>query len=499
MAGPVIRIKPAFFSRRSSGDVLAIEIDDNFLRVAHFQAKGLKKEIAHAIIYPIQNVMEDGVLLLLRQALEKFKLENPRVLLMVPLPLVITRNIEIPSQDPEEIKEIVNLQASRHTPYARAEIIVDMLNLGIVRERYSKVLLVIVPKETINKQIQMLERAGLKLEKVVFPPEAFSIHIGRAVEKDVKDDTVAIIHVDDAFTGFTIMKEGKSLFMRGIHIGATQLAEDREAYLDRFQDELGKSLESYSTDEIGVPPKLGILTGVLNRVPDIEEIVSDALSIPLKKQPYGDLFPLSDEAKASVQASDKASFLNVLSTVFLAEKLKVDLTSEEKRLKIALEKRGREMFKMGIVTMIIFSLFFANIMTKISFKKAYLKQITTHYLPVRDSARQLEQMLAKTELVKSYLVSRGTSLETLTELYDATPLDAKLTEIKYDESSGKFSVKGTSAVMSSVFTYVSELDKSSIFKNVKTKGVNARNDGGRDVADFEINAMIETKTRPASK
>jgi hypothetical protein len=46
--------------------------------------------------------------------------------------------------------------------------------------------------------------------------------------------------------------------------------------------------------------------------------------------------------------------------------------------------------------------------------------------------------------------------------------------------------------MSSVFSFVSELDKSSVFKNVKTKYVNSRNENGRDVADFEINCLIET-------
>ncbi len=495
MAGPVIKFKSPFTSKRGGGDLVAIELDDNYLKVAHLQTKGLKKEITHLVVHAIQNVLEDGVMMLLKQAIDKFGIEKPRVLLMAPLPLVITRNIEIPSQDPEEIKEIVNLQASRHTPYARAEIIVDMLNLGVVRERYSKVLLVIVPKETVNKQIQMLDRAGFGLEKVAFPPEALSMSFGRSLDKELKDDTVAIVHLDESFTGFTIMKEGKSLYMRGIHIGSTQLAEDREAYLDRFQDELGKSLESYTSDEIGVPPKLCLLTGVLGRVPDIEEIVKDALSIPIRKHSYAEMFTLSDEVKATVQSSNKNSFLNLFSTLSLADKLKADLTSEEKRLKIALEKRAKEMFKMGMVIMIIFSLLFANVMTKISFKRIYLKQMTTHYLPVRDSARQLEQMLAKTELVKSYLMSRGASLEALTELYDATPMDVRLSEIKYDESSGKFSIKGTSSVMSSVFAYVSELDKSSIFKNVKTKGVNARNEGGRDVADFEINALIEPKIR----
>jgi hypothetical protein len=140
---------------------------------------------------------------------------------------------------------------------------------------------------------------------------------------------------------------------------------------------------------------------------------------------------------------------------------------------------------------VLLSLVFVDVTSKISFKRAYLKQITTQYMPVRDGAKQLEQMLAKTEVVKSYLVSRGNSLKALTELYDVTPLDIRLAEIRYDEATQKFSVKGTSSVMSSVFSFVSELEKSGVFKNVKTRYVTSRQESGRDVADFEINCLME--------
>ena len=189
--------------------------------------------------------------------------------------------------------------------------------------------------------------------------------------------------------------------------------------------------------------------------------------------------------------SKNISFLNLLAPTAVVDRLKVDLTSDEKKLKIQLEKRLKEMLKVGILTMLILSLAFAHVTSRITFKKTYLKQITKHYLPVRESAQKLEQMLIKTESIKSYLVSRGGSLKALTALYDGTPLDTRITEIKYDESTQKFSVKGTATVMSSVFAFVSSLDKSPIFRNVKTKYVTARNEAGRDVADFEINCLME--------
>jgi len=478
--------------KNKSRDIVGVELDENFLKMVHLQHRGIRREFSNVMAHSVRGLSDDSVLLLIRQTLEQWKLSAPRAFLTVPLPLVITRNIEIPSQDPEEIKEIVNLQASRHTPYARAEIIVDMMNLGVVRERYSKILLVIVPKETVNRQIQLLDRAGIKLERVIFPPEAMAIAANKMMGRDADEGAYGVLHMDYAFTSFIVVEGSKILFVRGIHIGANHLVEERSNYIDRFQDELEKSMETYTTDEVGSPPKMVLLTGVLQEVSDFDDLLADTLRVKIRRAPYLDYFHMNDAAKSAVVSAKMVSCLNLLAPIAMFDKLKVDLTSEEKRLKIQIERRARDMMKTGILTMVLLSLIFVNVTSKISFQKAYLKQMTTQYLPVRESAKQLEQTLAKTELVKAYLVSRGNSLKALTELYDATPLDIRLTEIKYDEDSQKFGLKGTSSVMSSVFSFVSGLDRSSIFKNVKTKYVTNRSEAGRDVADFEINCLIET-------
>jgi hypothetical protein len=336
----------------------------------------------------------------------------------------------------------------------------------------------------------MLDRAGLKLERVFFPPEGIAMVAAKLAGADAEGGPVAVLHMDAAFTTFMVTQAGKLLYVRGIHIGATQLTEERENSLDRFQDELEKSMETYASDEVGAAPKAALLCGVLNELKDFDDVLAEALKLPLRRPSFAGYFHLSEESRATLESSKLISFLDLLAPLSLYDKIRIDLTSEEKRLKIQLEQRARQMLKTGILTLVIFSLLFVHLTSKISFKKAYLRQITTHYLPVRDGAKQLEQMLAKTELVKSYLLSRGDSLEALTTLYDVTPLDIRLSEIKYDDSVSKFSVKGTSSVMSSVFTFVSDLDKTHVFKNVKTKYVTSRNEAGRDVADFEIDCVI---------
>lgn len=491
MAGPGLKFSLPFPGARAGRDVIGIELDEDHLKMAHLVQKGVRREFVDLLVRPVRGLSDDAIFLQIGQALGQWKAGDASVFLTVPLSLVITRNIEIPSQEPEEIKEIVNLQASRHTPYARAEIIVDMVNLGVVRERYSKILLVIVPKETVNRQIQILDRAGLRLERVVFPPEAIAVASAKMIGKDVDEGAYGVLHMDYAFSSFIVVDEGRIVFVRGIHIGANHLLEDPSATMDRFQDELEKSMETYNTDEVGAAPKTLLLTGVLQQLSEVDDVLAGALHMKTKRVGYLDYFHMSEAAKNSATASKNVSFFSLFAPIAIFDRLKVDLTSEEKKLKLQLERRARVMLKTGILTMVLFSLIFVDVTAKISFKRAYLKQITTHYLPIREGAKQLEQTLAKTELVKSYLVSRGNSLKTLIDLYDVTPFDVRLAEIKYDEGAQKLSVKGTSSVMSSVFSYVSALEKSELFKNVKAKYVTSRQEAGRDVADFEINCLIE--------
>ena len=110
----------------------------------------------------------------------------------------------------------------------------------------------------------------------------------------------------------------------------------------------------------------------------------------------------------------------------------------------------------------------------------------------RAEAKQLEQMFTKTQVVKEYLATRGDSIDTLSELYETLPQDVRLTDVKYD-SGDKFSVRGTSTTMSSVFAFVTNMEKSPKFKSVKTKYVTTRNEEGKDVADFEITSLIDRK------
>ena len=208
------------FEKKQNQDLLGFDLNEESLKIAHVRVTHLKREVVNLVSHSVRGMSDEDIAGFLTRTLADFKITNPRTFITVPLQSVITRSIEIPSRDPGEIREIVNLQASRHTPYSRSEIIVETLTLGIVRESYTKVLLVIAPREIVARQAKILEKANLKLEKVFFPPEGVSHACAKILNSESSSAVIAIVHMDATFTSFLVIQKSKILFVRGIPIGA---------------------------------------------------------------------------------------------------------------------------------------------------------------------------------------------------------------------------------------------------------------------------------------
>ena len=477
------------FGKSHKKELLGFDFSDEHLKIVHARVSATKREVLNILCREIRGLSDDDIALFVQQTIQHLKITAARVFVSASLRAVITRSIEVPSRDPDEIQEIVGLQASRHTPYSRAEIIVDTLNLGVLRQSYTRVLLVIVPRDVVARHAKIIEKANLKLERIFFAPEGLSLACSKIMNYDHLDEALAIAHVDHSFSSFSVIRRDELLFFRGMSIGAVQLSEDKETYHDRFAEELQKSLEAYTMDEAGPRPSQLVLTGVTIEDPGLDTLLTETLKMNLKHQTYYNHFTISEPTRAIASSFKQLSFFDLIAPLLLFDKLKIDLISEERRLKIQLEGRAREILKTGLFVLLLLAAAFGGFVEKVYFKRTYLQSLTARYKPVKEEAKSLEQQFAKIQLVKDAIQNRGHSLETLTELYDTLPEDVRVSEIKYDESTG-FSVKGSSAVRTSVFNFVANLEKSKIFKNAKTKYMTTRNETGKDISDFEIAALL---------
>ncbi len=471
------------FNAHPDKTLLGFELDEEWMKIVLVRVSGRKREVTALASHDVRGMDDAALAALVSKTVADLKLPEPPVAyLAAPLASTITRHMELPSRDPHEIREMLGLQATRHTPYSRSEIILDTLILG-TRENYTRALMVIVPREPVLRQAKILEKAGLNIEKVFFPAEGLCA----ACSKIAPGKTLAIVHMDAVFTSFMVAHEGKVLFLRGIPLGAEQLADAAAETRARFEEEVHKSFEAYAGEGHSPKPSLLLLTGVTGERVDFDPLFRE-LGVPLQHQIDTDYFPISEEAKKTAAASKPVSFFGVIAPLLLFDKMRVDLVPEEQRVKRQIEERGRELLRTGVLAMALLFLLFTSFAEKTLFKKVYLAHLTTQYRPLVEGARELETMFSKNQAVKNHLVSRGRSLGSLVTLVDALPAEVSVTDIRYEEGQ-KFSVKGSSPSMGAVFALVSSLEKSEGFRDVKTKHVTSRNEQG-DVVDFEVSATM---------
>jgi Tfp pilus assembly PilM family ATPase len=481
--------KLKFLSGFGNPEMVGVSFNGNNLKISHIKIYPNKKEVVNLLNLDIGGLSDVEISKQVQIAIGALKGKKIEVVDLVPTQAVITKNIEIPSIEKKEIKEILNLQAGRHTPYSREEIIVDYVEIGTYKHSYTKVLLVIVARSVVKRHYEILDRVGFRLKRAFLVQEGVSLAISKSLRLENENVPVNILHVDENFTDFSILLKNKVIFVRSIPIGALQLRDEKEVYQIKFVDEIKRSLEAYLGGDIEISPHMLILTGAEGAVKEVEGLLNSTMHLPVKTLAYANIFNISELARTAIAKARQTSFLDVIAPLLNYGDMKIDLIPEEARVRRSIEERGKDLIKAGIFVLTIFIMIFFILASKIYFKGIQLSKLGSKYAGINREAEKLEKDMLKVGLVRNYLVSRGYSLEVLTELHALVSEDLELSEIRYDGD--KFSVKGTADTMSAVFAFVDRMEKSKYFKEVKTRYTTKRKDGLRDLTDFEIVALTE--------
>ncbi|MCM8796062.1 MAG: pilus assembly protein PilM [Candidatus Omnitrophica bacterium] len=476
-------------SNMAQRERLVIDFSSNSLKFAYAKISPYRKEIISLKSIDITALAQDDISKIISTTFAELKTKDAEIINTISSPLVITKNIEIPSVDPREIKEIISLQAGRHTPYSREEIIVDYIDIGTYKHSYTKILLVIVARNVVKRQFAILDKAGLRLKHMSFAPEALGPSAAKILKIETIDSPVSILHIDEGFTDFTVVFRNKLVFIRSIPIGLLHLTTEKERYEIRFIEEIKRSLEAYQSENIEKTPNMLVLTGSIEGLKDLEMTLNNTLHLPTMGVSYFKNLIISEQVLRAISFTKHLSFLSVIATLLSWEEMKIDLVPEEIKLRLSLEERGKDLIKTGIFILAIFVLGFCILISKIYFKGIYLKNLNIKYQNLNQQAQVLEKDFSRISLIKNYLSNRGFSLEILSELYNLIPLDLELNDIRFDEQ-GKFAVRGSAGSMSTVFSFVENMEKSKYFKDVKTKYTTKRKEGTKDVTDFEIVSIL---------
>jgi len=476
-----------------SNTYLGVVLDDTVLKLAHWKGSGINSKVTQVVTKGIEGIPDGALSKVIHSALAGVKYKTANILYILPPSLTITKNIEIPSVNPEEIKSIVSLQAGRHTPYSREEIEVGYIHLGTLKENYTKVLLVIANRSTLKKKLKILEGAGLKVDKVLFAPEGIANFYSHALQLKKNDSSVGIIDIGRTTTEFIVLDNGKVIASRNIPIGRAQFAADGTNARDKLTDELSKTIESYRHDDIGSIPLNYIFTTEDEYVQDLLPYIKDKLNWDFKVDSYLDHVK-AHQGVLKRLATDEyrdSSFLDVMALASIAESEQINLFPEDVKLQESVEQQGREVFKASVLGFIILMLIASILVLRFYFRDSFLNKLVKEYQSNRQAVTELEDLSIRTRIIQNYLNSRMVSLDLINEIYKNLPNEIYLTSIFMDEE-GSISLQGISDIASIVFNLGTSLKESKFFKSVEIKSTTAKKDRGKDVSAFEITLKLQS-------
>ncbi len=471
-------------------DKICVAIEDENLRLAHLKNSSGIDQVAHIASRDIRGLPEDEIPKIIKTILADFKVKKASTICAIPSSVTTTKNIEIPSVNPEEIKSIINLQAGRHTPFSREEIVIDYLSIGVFQRNYSKILLVIINRSSIKKQINILEAVGLEVDKILLVPEAISFLYSHVCAESAAKGPMGIIDISDQETDFSIAFQSKVIACRSIPVGMKLLEEDAQNARNKLLDELKSSVESYRSEDIEQMPLSYVLTCDNEIIKELQPQLKDKLQAEVNIVSYLDNLKVSSDIKEKIEELGGGSFLSVVAPMVHAKDCQMDFLPEEIKIKKSIEQQGKEVAKCGIFSVVLLICLSLMFISKLHFKSSALNELKRRHAPKRQEVQELEEVFNKTLIIKDYLNSRLTALDILDELYRLVPNEIYFKSITLDET-GKIILQGTSESMSTVFSLVDPLEDAELFKNVKTTSTTATKERGKDVSAFEMSLRLE--------
>jgi len=476
-------------------DYLCIDLSGPYVKLVYAKDLAGKTIVEGIASKQFAEDAEVDIAQFIRDKVKEFEAVTRKVICSISSAQFISKNIDMPSSNSEEIAKIINLQVGRFTPYSREEIVVDYLSREMPEQHYTNVLLIIMHRKIVERFYRIMDQTGLSIDRIVIGSEALAKSYGLWKEVVPDGKTCGGIHISEAVSDLTVIEQGNMVFVRSIPIGADNFRSNKEAATTEFMNEMSKSVSAYQDE--GVGQKLGsvLISGHLKGL----EFLKDALkaNVPalatagdnIHLVTYRDRFDLSDSAKKVLEEEKSVSYFELLASILSVTQMKVDLIPSEMKLKRDVREGGRDVITLGILIMTIFLMISFLLSVKIYFKSVQMGKLQAIDEATFEQARSLERISTKSRATRKFLEKRGRGLYVFDKVTALIGGDIFLNQFSYDFS-GNLVLAGTAESMSRIFAFVTTLEESNYFSNVTTLETKSRREGKKEVADFLIECKL---------
>ncbi len=465
-----------------------LSVDGQWLRLLYARGRWGSREVAGVLTLPVQGLSHEDIVARLKDLCNQQGWVPETVLVANPSHLTTARLFTLPSSNPAEIRDIIELQAEKHTPYAKEEILTDFIVVETDPSGYSRVMLIISHQDVVYRALRIVKGMGWALERVGFELDGLCGWARALPDSPLqKSAVVLVVDLDADSTTLVILKQGKAYFHRNLSTGTAQLAEHAEL-LPKLVAEIVRSIESFEGEGLNLPIEHVLIAGQTSHAGTLPTALGQQLKMPVTTVSSAQRWSLSDAVRSQITALPVSCTSLLGLTAYPGE---IDLTPAALRLHRTFEVRARAL--VGIGCQVIFAVILLLVLLIGHAQKAerYHAFLVREHRQTSQAAEALEMSLVQIGLVSDWLKTRSQMLDAVAELNRVAPASVRWNAFSFI-GEGKVSVKGVSDQMPRVYDYVSAIERSALFEQVEAKRVSKRKDGEAYVTEFEITAVLET-------
>jgi Tfp pilus assembly PilM family ATPase/Tfp pilus assembly protein PilN len=419
---------------------------------------------------------------------KRFSLQNSQIILIIPRQYVILRYLDLPSENMDELRAMVELQVGNHIPYSREDVVVDFMPLQKNAEGYTKVMVVAVPLETVMRFERILEMAHLTPHKITtsFVGQWQWYHHRFPSQTGV----TVILDVDSERSEICFCDQNKVLISRPTMLGVRDI--DAKRYEDFFK-QLDWTMASYVKEQLGPPIEQILLLSTLSSVEELKEQMQKYYTITVQDVRTLQDLPLRKTfAWPPLLLKEWPSITAVLGLLQVQHPLLIDLIPPVVKASQASQANKKQGVRSGLVTVIAlasltfcFSLNFFKQNTRLSYLENTIKEAQKQVSQIKQKKRELNTL-------KSMVENRIIMADVINEIYQSISPGTVLTSLSLTREHS-LSLQGYTTKVGEVNDMQRALVGSVFFDTVNLDYVNKRVTLDGELDYFKMTCHIKVK------
>ncbi len=464
-----------FPSFRKSKEKIAIEINNHLMKMVCFHDKRIKWWQHWPLGTASDKQISDHIRLLFKTK----KVSSPTGILSLSRDILTVGMLHFPSVDPAEIASMVEVNAVRQVPYPKSEIVLGWRVIGIDENGFSDVFLAICQRLLISRYIAILETAGLNIEDVRMNSEGtvnWLLSQDNSIAESSKVDF--ILDIDGRYSDLIAIKGGNLMMSRLIAHGVDFFRGASSENLRVFVSEFKQTFEMIPENLLEKKSNNLFLVGAKYRLIELEQHLKREFNFNIIR-----IVPQEDMIK-------NFSFCGLLGIAHDALSERTIFDIPDMKIKKQWKKKMRQLVAMSILFAYTVAVALITLGTKIYKRQEVFRQLQLEYNQISQGAGELSVIVDKVKLIQNIKRPEGSLLYYLHIVSDVLPQGCQIISFDYQKDK-QILIKGQTPAVSTVFDFVSSLEKIDSFSSVQTRYTRKVTSKDFQGSEFEIIAVLK--------